>query len=111
MEDKLILATRAARTAAELGALPCDPRLLKLLALIEKRFEDDDAKAWSSMSSEIARKALDVTSRAAFRYVDNEITEREFGLICDGVYDTITGLVPWKECADVIYAMRQEALK
>lgn len=67
-------------------------------------------KTWPELGEELGRKALDVISVNASKLANSEITEREMWLICDAVYDCMTGLTTWED-ANVVYAIRNSLSK
>lgn len=62
---------------------------------------------WSTCSDELSRKALATLETWMTRHDAGEITKRELWLVCDALFDTVSGLANWESCADVIYAVRQ----
>lgn len=62
---------------------------------------------WADHSHELSRKALEKLSDAVSLYELGNISARELWLVCDALYDVVSGLVNWDDCANVIYAVRQ----
>lgn len=67
-------------------------------------------KSWPELGEELGRKAIDVVSIAASKNANGEVTDRELWLICDAVYDCITGLASWED-ANLVYQVRQSLSK
>lgn len=63
--------------------------------------------SWGEIQDELARKSLATLETWALRHEAGLITDREFWLIVDSLYDAVCGLVSYPDCADVIYAVRQ----
>ena len=62
---------------------------------------------WASIQDELARKSLGKLADAVCLFEDGKITARELWLVCDTLYDIVSGIVDWNDCANVIYAVRQ----
>lgn len=110
MADKLIEMLDALPRVVEAGKLAVDPRVMKLLVKARERIEALDRGAWASHSETLAKKALATVHDRMERCNRNEITVDACFAAVDAIYDAIVGLVPMKECADVILEARKEIL-
>lgn len=65
---------------------------------------------WPTLAEELGRKALDTTSYFVELQAQGKITERELWLVCNGIYDVMSGLADWND-TNVVYRVRQSVGK
>jgi len=67
---------------------------------------------WATISDELSRKSLSVLETYVHKYVvDKTVTAKELIMICDCLYDTVSGLVPFAGCVDIIAHVQKESQK
>jgi hypothetical protein len=62
-------------------------------------------QSWPELGAELGRKSLETVDRFLHLYNEGKLSERELWIVCDAVYDCMSGLAPWED-AKVIYAIR-----
>lgn len=64
---------------------------------------------WATHSDELARKVLTVLNEQCHAcYVEKAFDEKTLRLIVGALYETVSGLVPFKDCADILNQVLME---
>lgn len=69
-----------------------------------------DTDNWPSFGEELGRKALSALEKWMKQHNAGKITDRELYILCDGLYDTVSGLAPNDDSA-VIAEVHKEILR
>ena len=60
---------------------------------------------WPGFAEELGRKAIDTTNWMVQLQDEGKVSERELWLVCNAIYDVMSGLADWND-TNLIYKIR-----